>query len=269
MTLSPGDQKRLAKILRQARELESEWPEGDRNPSRDLSVDERYQALKRDIRGLVGADAESLRRLATNASHFHDRISRAHFYAFVVPFERLSGKSLRDDEFLVHEGDTRNGIIERVPLKVIVENMRSAFNVGAIFRTSECLGVSEILLCGYSPTPEDDKTLRTAMGTDSIVPWRRMNRAKEACEKLRAEGYKVIALETAANSTLLHDYEFDDQPVAFVVGNERFGIEHDTLAAVDAVCRIPVRGIKNSLNVGVAFGIGAFEWLRQYQRVKR
>lgn len=176
---------------------------------------------------------------------------------------------MRDDEFLVEEGDGSNTAIEKVPLKLIVENLRSAFNVGALFRTSECLGVSEILLCGYTPGPDDEKTSRTAMGTATLVPWRRLDRARTACEELRKEGYTIVALETAATAVSLHEFKFGTQPLAFVLGNERFGVEADTLQAVDAICRIPVRGIKNSMNVGVAFGVGAFEWLRQHEANKK
>ncbi|NJL25176.1 MAG: RNA methyltransferase [Calothrix sp. SM1_5_4] len=112
----------------------------------------------------------------------------------------MSNRALRDDEFLIEEGDRPEKSVARVPLKLIVENLRSAFNVGALFRTSECLGVSEILLCGYTPGPDDEKTARTAMGTSAMVPWRRVDRAGQACEELRREGYKVVALETAATA---------------------------------------------------------------------
>jgi 23S rRNA (guanosine2251-2'-O)-methyltransferase len=134
-----------------------------------------------------------------------------------------------------------------------------------LFRTSECLGVSEIILTGYTPGPEDEKTRRTSMGTSVIVPWRRLERGPEACEELRQQGYTIVALETAATATSLHDFRFACKPVAFVVGNERFGVESETLKKCDAICRIPLRGIKNSMNVGVAFGVAAFEWLRQFE----
>src|SRR6185437_14800698 len=121
---------------------------------------------------------------------------------------------------------------------------------------------SEIVLCGYTPGPDEEKTSRTAMGTSSMVPWRRVERAPQACAELRNEGYTIVALETAATAISLQDFKFEGRPVAFVIGNERFGVEGETLQAVDSICRISLRGIKNSLNAGIAFGIGAFEWLR-------
>jgi 23S rRNA (guanosine2251-2'-O)-methyltransferase len=264
MTLAAPDQAKLARILKTARNIEMTWPTGDRHQPRDLSHDHGFQELKRDIASCVEAEEKSLNRLSANAAHLPDQVSLAHFYSILVPFERLAGRALRDDEFLVEEGDGRGKSIERVPLKLIVENLRSAFNVGALFRTSECLGVSEILLCGYTPGPDEEKTSRTAMGTSQMVPWRRVERAQTACVELRKEGYTLVALETTTTATPLHAFRFGAK-VAFVIGNERFGIDQDTLQAVDSVCRIPARGIKNSLNVGVAFGIGAFEWLRQYE----
>ncbi|MBX3023081.1 MAG: TrmH family RNA methyltransferase [Bdellovibrionales bacterium] len=265
MSLGPRDQTKLARIVQLAREIELTWPSGNRHSDVDQSSNPRYQELKREIAACTDAETESLSRLTKAAAHLHDQVSLAHFFACLVPFERLSSRALRDDEFLVEEGDGGDKVADRVPLKLIVENLRSAFNVGALFRTSECLGISEILLCGYTPGPDDDKTMRTAMGTAAMVPWRRVDRTRTACEELRKEGYKIVALETAANAVSLHDFKFTAAPLAFVLGNERFGLEGDTLQAVDAVCRIPVRGIKNSMNVGVAFGITAFEWLRQYE----
>ena len=267
--MTPKDQASLARILKTARELELSWPKDSRDLPRDLSADPAYQELKREIAEFAQAETESLKRLAGNTKHFHDQVTLKHFYSFVVPFERLSNRALRDDEFLVQEGDANFKASAPLPLKIIAENIRSAFNVGALFRTAECLGVAEILLCGYTPGPDDEKTSRTAMGTSQMVPWRRVDRARTACEELRKEGYQLVALETSANAVSLHEFEFSGKPVAFILGNERFGVEGDTLQAADSVCRIPVRGMKNSMNVGVAFGISAFEWLRQFEATQK
>jgi tRNA G18 (ribose-2'-O)-methylase SpoU len=252
----------LARILALTRELETSWPAMDRHEERDLGGDPRYLELKDLISRLDDP------RLAKAAAHLHGRVSLNHFFACIVPLERASNRALRDDEFLVAEKDAPEKTVERVPLKVIAENIRSAFNVGALFRTSECLGVSEIVLCGYSPGPDDEKTSRTSMGTSGHVPWRRTDRARTACEELRREGYRIVALETSDRAVSLHDFKFGGGPVAFVLGNERFGVERETLDCVDEICRIPLRGIKNSLNVGIAFGIAAFEWQRQYESAR-
>jgi tRNA G18 (ribose-2'-O)-methylase SpoU len=265
MSLGPREQAKLGRILKLARELELAWPKGDRQQQVRLTENPQYQDLRREIAECRETETEDLRRLHDRAAHLHDEVTLSHFYACIVPFERLSNRALRDDEFLVIEGDSPKKALELLPVKLIVENLRSAFNVGALFRTSECLGIAEIWLCGYTPGPDDEKTSRTAMGTATMMPWRRVDRARTACEELRKEGYTIVALETAANAISLADFQFKGRAVAFVVGNERFGLDADTLQAVDAICRIPTRGIKNSMNVGVAFGICAFEWLRQYE----
>lgn len=263
MSLAESDRAKLRAVLKVAREIELDWPAGDRKALRDLSTDHRYQDLKDKIKDCADAIEVGLSRLVASAAHLPDCASLAHFYGILVPFERLEGRGMRDDEFLVLEGDGVREVV-RVPVKIVVENLRSSFNVGAIFRTAECLGASEILLCGYTPGPDDEKTARTAMGTAAHIPWRRVDRALTACEELRLQGYRIVALETAASATSLHEIKFADRPVAFVLGNERFGLEAPTLAAADDICRIPVNGVKNSLNVGIAFGIVAFEWLRQH-----
>lgn len=264
MTLKPSDQARLRKILNLAQSLEREWPNGQ-NQAKDFTNNSRYEELKNTIYECNNAEAISLRRLADRANHLPNEITLQHFYANIVPFERLAGKSLRDDEFLITEGDKREKAQPALPIKLIAENLRSAFNVGALFRTSECLGVNEIILSGYSPDPDDQKTAKTSMGTASAVPWRRTDRAKTACEELKKQGYKIIALETAKNAVPLTDINFSNDKTAFIVGNERFGIDADTLACADSICQIPLRGIKNSMNVGIACGIILFEWVRQHK----
>ncbi len=241
----------LAKILKVARELEASWTEANR----DLTGDPRYRELKNLIAHFPD---ERLSRLAVQMD---DTISIKQFYSVIVPFERIDTRALRDDEFLVTEQDLALPLA-KLPLKVIAENIRSAFNVGALFRTAECLGVSEVLLCGYTPGPEDEKTARTSMGTSEMVSWRRMGRATDAIEALRTEGYSIVALETSSRAVALNQMKFAGK-TALVVGNERFGVEFETLKAADTVCKIPLRGMKNSMNVGVALGIAAFEWLRQ------
>lgn len=268
MSLKPSDQARLRKILELAQQLEREWPNGQ-NQAINLTDNKRYQEIRSAIAECNNAEADSLRRLADRANHLHNEITLQHFYANIVPFERLASKSLRDDEFLVAEGDKKEKAQPAFPIKLIVENLRSAFNVGALFRTSECLGVSEIILCGYTPGPDDEKTSKTSMGTANAVPWRRTDRAKTACEELKKQGYKIIALETAVNAVSLTDIKFSNEKTAFIVGNERFGMDADTLSHADSICQIPLRGIKNSMNVGIACGIILFEWMRQHEVSKR
>lgn len=257
-TLSAPDLARLNDILRLAHAIERDWPRPESIP--------RLQEL---MRACSAADSPDLKRLSQWAKHLdvpeNGALELRHFCAILVPFERLASRALRDDEFLILTADNHLHVPRNtaLPLAVIIDNLRSAFNVGAIFRTAECLGLQEIALCGYTPTPDDAKVAKTAMGTGIDVNWRHFPRAADACEVLRSEGYQLVALETVAGAVSLHDFVFP-QKTALIVGNERFGLEADILKLADGVCRIPVRGRKNSLNVGISFGIAAFEWLRQH-----
>ncbi len=279
---SGGELDRLRVILRLAHAIERDWPRDGRQSARrapgaglpggaagdatgnapDSNRDPRLAELRARIARLGTAENGDLRRLAKWADHLHEGLSLQHFFALLVPFERLAQRSVRDDEFLALETDARPGSRTPGPLVAVLENLRSAFNVGAIFRTAECFGAAELLLCGYTPDPSDEKTAKTAMGTGGDVPWRRFERASDAVDGLRAGGYSVIAMETVADARPLGDFRFPER-TALLLGNERFGLSPDVLTKADARCRIPLRGRKNSLNVGIAFGIAAAEFDRQ------
>lgn len=264
MSLSSGEIDHLRTILRLAHAIERDWPR--MSAGLDSKTDRRLGELRARIARLSGAESQDLRRLAKWADHLHEGLSLKHFFALLVPFERLTRRSVRDDEFLVLESDSARGEkpLVRTPLTVVLENIRSAFNVGAVFRTAECFGATEIVLCGYTPDPGDEKTAKTSMGTGSDVSWRRFDRATDAIETLKAAGYTVVALETVQGAETLGRFEFPER-TALLLGNERFGVSPDILARADALCRIPLRGRKNSLNVGIAFGIAAAEFDRQWE----
>jgi tRNA-Thr(GGU) m(6)t(6)A37 methyltransferase TsaA len=243
--LSASDLKLLKQILADGHALEKTWPRFE---------NDAFNELKRSIASCSGAKAESLQRLAFHERNLTIDMSARHLTAVLVPFERLLGTTLRDDEFLVSSIDAPEPIAERIPLKVIADNIRSAFNVGAIFRTSECFGAEEIVLSGYTATPNDLKTLKTSLGTDESVPWRTSIDASTAIREIKAQGYSVIALETAERAENLSDFQWPER-CAILLGNERFGIDPSLLKVADHIVRIPMFGKKNSLNVGIALGI--------------
>jgi len=214
-----------------------------------------------------------------------------HFLTMALPVERQHTRGLRDDEFLVTRPDDLSaasvvaasaatggslarglapedeGNGSRMPLVLVLDNLRSAFNVGAIFRTAECLRVRQIFLCGYTATPEDARgqTARAAMGTSEYVPWEHRPRTLPVLEGLRGAGLQVVALETVADAAPVHRHRFPiGAGVALLLGNERHGLEADLLAACSVVVRIPCRGAKNSLNVGVAAAVCGYEIARQW-----
>ena len=186
------------------------------------------------------------------------------FMALVAPIERAYGRGVTDAEITARSLDRNEVVTETLPLVLVVDNLRSAFNVGSIFRIAECFGVAHVYLCGYTATPEQAKLKKSAMGTDVYQRWSWHARAAELLGHLKSTGYLVYGLETSATALSLHEMSFAKVPTALVFGNERFGIESDILGLCDGVVEIPCQGRKNSLNVAVSLGVATYEWRRQY-----
>lgn len=150
---------------------------------------------------------------------------------------------------------------------VIVDNVRSAHNVGSIFRTSDGAGVSRIILCGYTPAPldrfgrEQSEIAKTSLGAAAMIPWEKKESTEEVLEtirELKGSGFTIVALEQTPSSTSLHEFAVPKK-VAYIVGNEVDGVQKELLDAADAVVEIPMQGQKESLNVSVATGILLFK----------
>lgn len=136
----------------------------------------------------------------------------------------------------------------------ILDHLRSAENMGAIFRSSECFGVKEIAICGYSPLPFDTKVMKTAKNTESWVAWEYFARTESAIGYYRKKGYNIVALEITREAVPYVDATFDSK-TAFVLGNERHGIQPEVISHCNSSVYIPTTGRKNSLNVHVASSI--------------
>lgn len=255
--LSLQDKKSLEEIHKLFLKLEKS--------SGDFSFDNQdLLLLKEKILALKSSENSDVSRLHQVELHLTAQMTLKHFVSHSVPFERLLHKNLQDDEFLIIEDDRDNSAFPPLPLVFVLDNIRSAFNVGSIFRTAECLGLQEIHLCGYTPNPTQWKVEKTAMGTQMHVPWKEHTRLSECLYELKDLGYKLIALETAAHATELYG-DFENTPTAFILGNERFGLDPEILKLIDEVRIIPLRGKKNSLNVGVTAAVAGFEWMRQWK----
>jgi len=151
----------------------------------------------------------------------------------------------------------------RQHVEALLDNIRSIYNVGSIFRTADGAGVRRLHLCGITPTPDHVKVAKTALGAEQAVPWRAYNNAVDAVVGLKNEGYVILALEEgmSADQKLSFSKKLSfstDQPVLLVVGNEITGIDPGVLALADHGFSIPMRGVKRSLNVATAFGIAAY-----------
>ncbi len=151
-------------------------------------------------------------------------------------------------------------------IRVILHDIRSVHNVGSIFRTSDALGVSKIYLTGYTPTPIDhfgkvrSDISKTALGAEKTISWEYFKTANNLIKKLKAEKFQIIAVEQDEKSTDYKKFK-PKYPIAILVGNEVKGISKTILNKVDLVVEIPMKGEKESLNVGVAFGVALFRIL--------
>lgn len=153
----------------------------------------------------------------------------------------------------------------------ILHNIRSAHNVGSMFRTADAAGIERLYLCGITPAPNAmlgsaRKSLeKTALGAERTVPWEKRARIADCIRRLKAKGYRICAVELMKNAVPYYAADFlkkNTDKLAFVVGNEVTGLSKSVLAKCDATVYIPLHGAKESLNVAVAFGIIAFEIAR-------
>lgn len=152
----------------------------------------------------------------------------------------------------------------RMPIHLILDNLRSAFNVGSIVRTADCTLAEKVHFCGYTAHPPHKKLEKTSLGSLPFVPWEHHDDALSVVRCLKNKQIPVIALETTNHSRSVWDFEFP-LPAALVVGNEALGVSRPVLESVDAIVEIPMLGFKNSINVAVASGIVLYEIQRQHR----
>jgi 23S rRNA (guanosine2251-2'-O)-methyltransferase len=145
---------------------------------------------------------------------------------------------------------------------LILHNIRSAYNVGSIFRTADAAGVKKIYLCGYTPTPDNQKVVKTSLGAEKYVPWEYYKQTWQLLKKLKIKKIHIIALEQTKKSV---DYrQFKPKfPLALVVGNEVKGLSKKILTYADKIIAIPMYGKKESLNVVVATGIALYKLIER------
>ncbi|PAP77801.1 TrmH family RNA methyltransferase [Rubrivirga marina] len=144
------------------------------------------------------------------------------------------------------------------PIVVVAHDLRSAYNVGSIFRTADSAGLAGVVLTGFTATPDHRGVAKTALGAEDAVSWRHVEDVHDAIAELRAEGYTIAALERLPEAVGLGDVPAEAFPLALVLGNEVHGVPPDVLDAADLVVGLPQYGVKASLNVSVAFGVAAY-----------
>lgn len=154
--------------------------------------------------------------------------------------------------------------VKRAPVYALIDSVRSSYNVGSIFRTSDGAMIEKLFLCGYTPHPPNKEILKTALGSTESVPWEYVKNPIEAVKELKSNGVKIAALEQTDSGRKYYEVKPQEYPVCLVVGNEITGVSHDLIKECDFALEIPQYGIKQSLNVAVAYGIAIFELRRIY-----
>lgn len=158
--------------------------------------------------------------------------------------------------------------VDKLPVYVILNSIRSSYNVGSIFRTSDGAMIKKLFLCGYTPHPPNKDILKTALGSTESVEWEYSADPKEVILKLKSEGVRICALEQTHNSRVHFSIESGELPIALIVGNEITGVSQELIDLCDFTMEIPQYGIKQSLNVAVAYGISIFELRKIYDTRK-
>ncbi|WP_312556797.1 RNA methyltransferase [Empedobacter brevis] len=157
--------------------------------------------------------------------------------------------------------------IEKHPIVVVLDNVRSMHNVGAVFRTSDAFLIDKIYLCGITATPPHKEIHKTAIGAENSVEWEYVKDSNELVAKLKKENYQIITIEQTEGSVLLNEFEVDhNQKYAIVMGNEVDGVQQSIIDQCNTCIEIPQSGTKHSLNVSVCTGIILWKWYEGFMK---
>jgi len=183
------------------------------------------------------------------------KLKDSYFYAMQkIKNEDLGRKSV--DEFKSSR---------KVPLVIILDNVRSLNNVGSVFRTADAFLLESIYLCGVTGQPPNKEIEKTALGATETVNWMHFSDTKEAVNALRKKNYKIYAVEQVKNSTALDKFNHKkEEALALVFGNEVYGVEQEVIDLCDGSIEIPQLGTKHSLNISVSAGIVIWELAKPY-----
>ena len=152
--------------------------------------------------------------------------------------------------------------VEKLPVIVVLDNIRSLSNVGAVFRSADAFRIGKLFLCGITACPPHREIHKTALGADETVPWRYFPTTEEACRLLKELNYRIIAVEQVEGSVMLQDFQVEPR-TAFVLGNEVDGVSDAVLPFCEGALEIPQEGTKHSLNVSVCAGIIMWHCFKQ------
>ncbi|WP_177603634.1 RNA methyltransferase [uncultured Phocaeicola sp.] len=158
---------------------------------------------------------------------------------------------------------------DKLPLVVVLDEVRSLHNIGAVFRTSDAFLVNRIYLCGITATPPHPEMHKTALGAEYTVDWKYMKRTQDAVQELHKEGYTILAIEQCKGSTLLDNLSLEkNKKYAIIMGNEVKGVQQEVVDLCDGCIEIPQYGTKHSLNVSVTAGIVLWEFANKLMKFR-
>lgn len=155
-------------------------------------------------------------------------------------------------------------VVNKLPVVVVLNSIRSSYNVGSIFRTSDGAMIEKLILCGYTPHPPKKEVLKTALGSQDSVDWEFVENPMNAIIEYKKKGYTICALEQTNNNISYSELTKSNLPLCLIIGNEISGVNQELIDLCDLSIEIPQFGIKQSLNVAVAYGIAIFELRKIY-----
>ena len=153
--------------------------------------------------------------------------------------------------------------VKKTPITIVLDNVRSALNVGSVFRTSDAFLIEKIVLCGITATPPNKEIRKAALGATNSVNWESEKNTVNAIKKLKKNGHYIIGIEQADKSSKLNNFKLPEKPIVIIMGNEVTGVSQDVIDICDEVIEIPQFGTKHSLNISVTTGIVVWDlWKR-------
>lgn len=192
-----------------------------------------------------------------------DVVSIRDILAYIFCVKKLTHSEIAQHRLTVDKIPDRS----RIPVVVLIDNVRSLYNVGSIFRTSDGVMVEKLILTGYTPHPPRKEIEKTALGSTKSIPWEYIASPLEALDTLRSDGYRLCCLELTNESVPYFSARKADFPLCLIIGNEITGVSKDLVAQCDMGLEIPMFGTKQSLNVAVAYGIAVFELSRIWRNL--
>lgn len=184
-----------------------------------------------------------------------------HLFSFILLQKEKTMRKLSMDELnRISKEDFEQA--EKLPIIIVLDNIRSLSNVGAFFRTADAFRIGALFLCGITACPPHREIHKTALGADETVKWRYFETTEAACQELKAEGYRIFAVEQVEGSVPLQDFMFEPH-TAYILGNEVEGVSEEVLPYCEGAIELPQEGTKHSINVSICAGIVMWKLFEQ------